>query len=124
MIFLTWLCGWVWASTAPVYDLRIELSRNGGPVAVSKVRLVEGATALIAQEVDGKQTYFEVMATGQGGDAVMAEFEVGIIDPKGHKTIRTRPRISALIGEPASIQVGREGLPPEFSLSVIVSRDP
>lgn len=107
MIFaLTLMCASV-ASAAPGFDLKMRVSLNNGR-QVASPHVITKANELVTMSVgnpDGEM-FIELIATEKGADQIFMSFTIGHLNADGTRQVISKPQITALENETASIQVG------------------
>ncbi|MBX2994712.1 MAG: hypothetical protein KF681_07815 [Bdellovibrionaceae bacterium] len=106
---------------APVYKLKIDLSLEGRPASSFGLVVTAGERARISENVDGQETFIEVLADRTADGGVDLQFLVGQMSKKGERLDLGRPRIVARENIPASITVGDDG-GEQMSLAVLAQK--
>lgn len=106
------------------YELKIKYSINGQTIVSPRVKIKEGATALITQTYKGKKTFFEVKASSTPGAnaPIHIDFTVGTMDRHGKKKIESTPKIVTFEAEKAEITEHDENGREIRSVAVVATR--
>lgn len=115
-----------------MYNLDIKVEKEGKPLSVNRLSVIEGETARVSETNDTGGTFVEVIAKEQKKNkesdrgSVLVQLTVGGIDAKGKQTIYGTPQLIALENEPAMISTsdvkkGKAKGAPKSDLSVSVT---
>lgn len=110
-----------------MYELALEVKKDGQLLAAPRLSVIEGETASITQQTEKGHTFVEVLAKERTDKTkgVLVAVTVGEIDAKGKRKIVAEPQIMALENETASMTVkekkkkGKDAA--EVSVSVMAS---
>ncbi len=107
------------------FDLKIDFSIDGKHVSSPRIVVKEGEKGTITQDVDGYQTFIDVVAKEEqspsGQSAIRMNFVIGKIALDGTRKIVSQPQIISIPNEEAQITVGQSGKSETLSLSVIAT---
>lgn len=105
-------------TTAPIYQLSVNIHDGGKLVASPSLRVASGETAsVVADHGDGRSYSIAVKVSPIGGDMVSLDSTIDI-NPASGKHFAGKPRLTARLGERVSLRYGEEaGVTVEMTLS-------
>lgn len=102
------------------YDLKMDLSINGKKVASPRMIVKEGEKGSVSSKGDSEENFIDVIATKGKGKSIMMDFKIGYVNKDGQRKIISEPKIIALQGEPAQIEIS-QGADKAHNLSLSVT---
>lgn len=93
---------------ASVYDLKVAVAINQETVIFSNLKIHDGETGFLSQEVNGKKVFIESRVDKKDTNNVLMNFELGYLKNDGSRQVISTPRVVGLLGEEAQVITERE----------------